>query len=289
MANNQFANECKEEIASIRQAAFEEGGEAYVPELLYLVVQQRTRMRFAAVDQRTGEVPRGQQGNVPCCTVVDQDVVSRTPDGLAPNNFYFVGQYGLKGTCRPTHYHVLANDIANASLQDVERLTADLCFLYARATKVVSRPAPVYYAHRAAFLAQYYVRTAHMHTARMHTRCMHPCPHPRPHSCPHSCPHPRGAHRTHHDLAPRPAPHLRSARFAASSAARPLLLLSPRFVFASFRTSRLAAAQEPNYKEIGDAWETGSTTSTGSGGSGSQQAIPEIRLNETASNTVFWA
>ena len=68
-----------------------------------------------------------------------------------------------------------------------------------------------------------------------------------------------------------------------------MLLLSPRFVFASFRTSRLAAAQEPNYKEIGDAWETGSTTSTGSGGSGSQQAIPEIRLNETASNTVFWA
>ena len=28
--------------------------------------------------------------------------------------------------------------------------------LYARATKIVSRPAPVYYAHRAAFLAQYY-------------------------------------------------------------------------------------------------------------------------------------
>ena len=31
-----------------------------------------------------------------------------------------------------------------------------MCHLYARATKIVSRPAPVYLAHRAAFLAQYY-------------------------------------------------------------------------------------------------------------------------------------
>ena len=201
VANNQFANECQEEIRAIKEAAFEEGGADYVPELLYIVVQQRTRMRFAAVDTRTGEVPRGQQGNVPCCTVVDQDVVSRTPDGQAPNNFYFVGQHGLKGTCRPTHYHILSND-TNATLEDVERLTADLCFLYARATKVVSRPAPVYYAHRAAFLAQYY---------------------------------------------------------------------------------------EPNYREIGDSWETGSTSSTGSGGSGSHTSIPEIRLTERTAQTVYWA
>jgi hypothetical protein len=38
----------------------------------------------------------------------------------------------------------------------LHRLSFDLCHLYARATKIVSRPAPVYYAHRAAFLAQYY-------------------------------------------------------------------------------------------------------------------------------------
>ena len=72
-----------------------------------------------------------------------------------PNNFYMVSQYGLKGTARPSHYHILAND-PKATRDEIERLTFDMCFLYARATKVVSRPAPVYYAHRAAFLAQYY-------------------------------------------------------------------------------------------------------------------------------------
>jgi hypothetical protein len=54
-----------------------------------------------------------------------------------------------KGTCRPSHYHVLAND-AKAQKEAIEQLTSDLCFLYARATKIVSRPAPVYYAHLAA-------------------------------------------------------------------------------------------------------------------------------------------
>ena len=112
-----------------------------------------------------------------------------------------VSQHGLKGTSRPSHYHVLRNDIGwdVCNLNAIEQLTFDLCFLYARATKVVSRPAPVYYAHRAAFLAQYY---------------------------------------------------------------------------------------EPNYREIGDSWETGSTSSTGSG---SHASIPEIKLNDRAAQTVYWA
>ena len=38
----------------------------------------------------------------------------------------------------------------------IERFSFDLCVLYQRATKIVSRPAPLYYAHRAAFLGPYY-------------------------------------------------------------------------------------------------------------------------------------
>lgn len=200
VANNQFNNECNSEISDIRRAAFNEGGADYVPELIYIVVQQRTRARLASIDQGNRVKPR-QDGNVPVGTVIDTDIVSLPPNGQQPNNWYLVAHYGLKGTCRPTHYHVLAND-TQASLEAMERLVFDLCFLYARATKVVSRPAPVYYAHRAAFLAQYY---------------------------------------------------------------------------------------EPNYREINDQWETGSTASTGSGGSGSHLSIPEIRLNNKAASTVFWA
>ena len=69
-------------------------------------------------------------------------------------DWYMVSQKGLKGTSRPTHYHILQADFGTPA--ELQQLTFDLCHLYARATKVVSRPAPVYYAHRAAFLAQYY-------------------------------------------------------------------------------------------------------------------------------------
>ena len=33
-------------------------------------------------------------------------------------NFYMVSQFGLQGTCRPTHYHVLCNDCAAPGEED---------------------------------------------------------------------------------------------------------------------------------------------------------------------------
>ena len=64
--------------------------------------------------------------------------------------------FGLKGTSRPTHYHVLCDDLALRS-DDLQRFTFDLCHLYARCTKIVSSPAPTYYAHLAAYHAHYYM------------------------------------------------------------------------------------------------------------------------------------
>ena len=55
------------------------------------------------------------------------------------------------------------------------------------------------------------------------------------------------------------------------------------------RGSFLAQYYEPNYREIGVWWETGSTSSTGSGGSGSHTSIPESRLTERTAETVYWA
>ena len=61
-----------------------------------------------------------------------------------------VSQWGLKGTARPTHYHIIHDDVQETRENPklLQRLTFDFCHLYARATKIVSRPAPVYYAHR---------------------------------------------------------------------------------------------------------------------------------------------
>ena len=191
VANNQF-DEVEEKDVKAVEAACRECGADYLPEIVFIVVQQRTPCRLAQ--------PQGASfGQVQAGTVVDTgstqlaphaalvlpsarthsprlvpapsrngSLTTRAPSPLARRaplspavvteegkDFYFVSQHGLKGTARPTHYHIIRND-PRLSLHEIERLTFDLCFLYARATKIVSRAAPVYYAHRAAFLAQYY-------------------------------------------------------------------------------------------------------------------------------------
>ena len=111
-----------------------------------------------------------------------------------------VAQHGLKGTSCPSHYHVIKDD-CNDNVELLQKLTFELCHLYARATKIVSRPAPVYYAHRAAFLAQYYkddykednmweVSPAINLTLAL---ALTPHPHPHLHSHPHPYPHQVGS------------------------------------------------------------------------------------------------
>ena len=62
--------------------------------------------------------------------------------------------YGLKGTSKPTHYHVIVDDVGLRA-DDIQRFTYDLCHMYARCTKIVSSPAPCHYAHLAAYSAHY--------------------------------------------------------------------------------------------------------------------------------------
>ena len=52
---------------------------------------------------------------------------------------------GLKGTVRPTHYWVVYDEI-KISADNVQGLTHNLSYLYARATKGVSLVPPAYYA-----------------------------------------------------------------------------------------------------------------------------------------------
>ena len=70
-------------------------------------------------------------------------------------DWYMVPHHALQGTARASHYHVLSND-AKLSADKLQRFTFDLCHVYGRATKIVSRPAHVYYAHLAAFNGPFY-------------------------------------------------------------------------------------------------------------------------------------
>ena len=67
--------------------------------------------------------------------------------------------YALKGVGRPLHCHVLKDDTHGTVTPDqLQLFTYELCYLYARATKIVSKPAPVYYAHVAAKMGPFYNR-----------------------------------------------------------------------------------------------------------------------------------
>ena len=63
---------------------------------------------------------------------------------------------GLKGTVRPTHYWVVYDEI-KISADNVQGLTHNLSYLYARATKGVSLVPPAYYADIACERARLYL------------------------------------------------------------------------------------------------------------------------------------
>mmetsp|Transcript_17320 Transcript_17320/g.48244 ORF Transcript_17320/g.48244 Transcript_17320/m.48244 type:complete len:943 (-) Transcript_17320:452-3280(-) len=147
VAHSQFDTFARPEIEDLKAAFLD----LHInPELVYKVVQKRTRTRFAS---SRGE---GRYEKVPVGLVVDREVTDKMKDPNYPNyqNYYMVPHFGLKGTPKPAHYHVLINE-ANLGADELQGLTFQLCHAYQRATKVVGRPAPVYWAHLAAMQAQY--------------------------------------------------------------------------------------------------------------------------------------
>ncbi|KAK7049273.1 hypothetical protein VNI00_005874 [Paramarasmius palmivorus] len=66
------------------------------------------------------------------------------PSALAPD-FYLMSHPGALGTSRSSHYIVLRDD-NQAGIEGIQNLAYSLCHVYARATRSVSIPAPVYYA-----------------------------------------------------------------------------------------------------------------------------------------------
>ena len=59
----------------------------------------------------------------------------------------------MQGTSRPAHYIVLL-DANHLSADELQELSYSLAYGYARCTRSVSLPIPVYYAHHAAFRAR---------------------------------------------------------------------------------------------------------------------------------------
>ncbi|KAF8544027.1 ribonuclease H-like domain-containing protein [Trichophaea hybrida] len=126
------------ELPKIKQAFKECGaGPQYNPKLTITIVGKRHHTRFYPTDQAQADHDNGNPMNG---TVVDRGITS-----VYDFDFFLQAHKGLKGTARPAHYYVIYNEIGVKS-DELQGLTHNLCYLFARATKSVSIIPPAYYA-----------------------------------------------------------------------------------------------------------------------------------------------
>ncbi|XP_078152182.1 protein argonaute 4A-like isoform X2 [Carex rostrata] len=109
--------------------------ENWNPKFTVIVAQKNHHTKFF--------IPN-DQNNVPPGTVIDNKVCH-------PRNydFYMCSHKGAIGTTRPTHYHVLLDQVG-FSADDLQELVHSLSYVYQRSTTAISVVAPICYAHLAA-------------------------------------------------------------------------------------------------------------------------------------------
>jgi len=136
VAEGQFQEVLREELGGIREACKQLGAD-YKPKITVIVAQKRHHARFFPTSQQTS---CGRAMNIRPGTVVDKDITH--PEQF---EFYLCSHFGIQGTSRPIRYHVLYDD-SNFSADHIQVMTYYMCHLYARCTRTVSIPAPIYYA-----------------------------------------------------------------------------------------------------------------------------------------------
>ncbi|KAJ7368370.1 argonaute-like protein, partial [Mycena albidolilacea] len=133
VSEGQFKQVLEQELPLIRKAC---ASLKINPKITILIVGKRHHVRFFPMSERDAD----RSGNCKAGTVVDRDVAHPTEF-----DFYLQAHGGLLGTSRPAHYSVLYDE-NNFSADALQSLSFALCHVYARSTRSVSIPAPVYYA-----------------------------------------------------------------------------------------------------------------------------------------------
>ncbi|CAE6530840.1 unnamed protein product, partial [Rhizoctonia solani] len=105
------------------------------PKLTFVCVGKGHHIRFFGDQQNVD-----RSGNCHPGTVIDQGITHP-----AIWDFYIQSHPGLKGTSSPSHYTVLYDEM-NYTADRLQSIAHALCHIYARSTRSVSIPAPVYYA-----------------------------------------------------------------------------------------------------------------------------------------------
>ncbi|KAJ0266517.1 Argonaute [Hirschfeldia incana] len=109
--------------------------ENWEPKFTVIIAQKNHHTKFFQAD-----VP----DNVSPGTIIDSKICHPRN-----NDFYLCAHAGMIGTTRPTHYHVLYDEIGFSS-DDLQELVHSLSYVYQRSTTAISVVAPICYAHLAA-------------------------------------------------------------------------------------------------------------------------------------------
>ncbi|XP_052203898.1 protein argonaute 4-like [Diospyros lotus] len=109
--------------------------EKWNPKFVVIIAQKNHHTKF---------FQSGSPDNVPPGTIIDSKVCHPRN-----NDFYLCAHAGMIGTTRPTHYHVLYDEVG-FSADDLQELVHSLSYVYQRSTTAISVVAPVCYAHLAA-------------------------------------------------------------------------------------------------------------------------------------------
>lgn len=146
VSEGQFAHVLAHEVSAIREACrmLEKD---YMPKITFIIVQKRHNTRLFVENPRDAD----RSGNVKAGTVVDTSICHPME-----HDFYLMSHAGLKGTSRPCHYHVVLDEVGFTA-DELQKLTYNLCYTYARCTRSVSIVPCAYYSHLLAFRARFYM------------------------------------------------------------------------------------------------------------------------------------
>lgn len=134
----QFATVVREEIPQIRASfnRFNTSSAPYRPKITVVICGKRHHTRFYPTEEKDGD----NQGNPRPGTVVDRGITA-----IYEFDFFLQAHGGLIGTTKPTHYYVVCNEMGLRA-DDLQGLTNNVSYTFARATKAVSLVSPAYYA-----------------------------------------------------------------------------------------------------------------------------------------------
>ena len=166
VSESQYQQVLDDELTDMRRvsASLYDESDQPRPRFSLIIVGKRHHTRFYPP---SGHPQGDDKGNPKRGFVADRGITE------ARNwDFFLQSHNAIQGTARPAHYYVLWDEIfTNDELKSVhqsfqlgiepadalERVTHSLCYLFSRAAKAVSIPAPVYYADIACERARRYL------------------------------------------------------------------------------------------------------------------------------------